>query len=209
MFSIIQAAGWPIWFLIFASIAAIAIIIERFVSLQQKKILPPSLLEEAMAVSTNKMPSSDIIQKLAGSSLMGGIFAAGIRAVQQTPNATEADIRNAMERSGHLATHIMERFLPALATIASTGPLLGLFGTVIGMIEIFGAEQVAGQGDPTAVAHGISVALYNTAFGLLVAIVAYLFHHYFRSRVESYILLMEQNSERFARHLIRFVERKK
>ncbi|MGL4666307.1 MAG: MotA/TolQ/ExbB proton channel family protein [Saezia sp.] len=209
MFSIIQAAGWPIWFLIFSSIAAIAIIVERFINLQQKKIMPPSLLEEAMTVSANKVPSSDIIQKLAASSLMGGVLASGLRAVQQTPNATETDVRNAMESSGHLAIHILERFLPALSTIASTAPLLGLFGTVIGMIEIFGAEQVAGQNDPTAVAHGISVALYNTAFGLLVAIIAYLFHHYFRSRVEDYILILEQNSERFARHLIRFVERKK
>jgi len=209
LFSIIQAAGWPIWFLIFTSVAAIAIIVERFINLQQKKIFPPSLLEEAMTVSTSKIPSSDIIQKLAASSLLGGVFAAGLRAIQQTPNATEADIRNSMESSGHLAIHIMERFLPALATIASTAPLLGLFGTVIGMIEIFGAEQVAGQSDPTAVAHGISVALYNTAFGLLIAIAAYLFHHYFRSRVEDYILIMEQNSERFARHLVRFVERKK
>lgn len=209
MFSIIQAAGWPIWFLIFSSIAAIAIIVERFVNLQQKKIIPPTLLEEAMAVSANKIPSSDIIQKLAGSSLLGGIFASGFRAIQQTPNATESDVRNAMESSGHLAIHLMERFLPALATIASTAPLLGLFGTVIGMIEIFGAEQVAGQSDPTAVAHGISVALYNTAFGLLIAILAYLFHHYFRSRVDDYILIMEQSSERFARHLVKFVEQKK
>jgi biopolymer transport protein ExbB len=103
----------------------------------------------------------------------------------------------------------MERFLPALATIAYVAPLLGLFGTVIGMIEIFGAQQAAGQGDPAQVAHGISVALYNTAFGLMIAIVAYLFYRYFRSRVEVYILLLEQSSERFTRHLLSLLERAK
>lgn len=209
MFSIIQAAGWPIWFLILASIAAIAIIVERFINLQSKKIVPPSLLEEAISVTQNKIPSNDIIQKLSKNSLLGGVLASGLRIIQQNPNASNTDVRNAMESSGHLAIHIMERFLPTLAIIASTAPLLGLFGTVIGMIEIFGAEQVAGQSDPSAVAHGISVALYNTAFGLLVAIIAYIAHHFLRSRVESYILIMEQSSERFAQHLTRFLGHKK
>lgn len=207
MFSIIQAAGWPIWFLIFCSFAAIALIVERFISLQPKKVIPARTLEEAIEISARKIPTPDIIRKLANNSILGGVLAAGLQSIQNNPRITESELRTTMESAGRVAIHIMERFLPALATIASAAPLLGLFGTVIGMIEIFGAQQTAGQGDPTTVAHGISVALYNTAFGLLVAIVALLFYRYFRSRVDNYVLVLEQSAERFTRHLLNYVER--
>lgn len=207
MFSIIQAAGWPIWFLILCSFAAIAFIVERFISLQPKKIIPARTLEEAIEISSRKMPSPDMIRKLANSSLLGGVLAAGLQAVQQNPRISENDLRSSMESAGRVAVHMLERFLPALATIASAAPLFGLFGTVIGMIEIFGAQQTAGQGDPTTVAHGISVALYNTAFGLLIALFALLFYRYFRSRVDNYTLVLEQSAERFTRHLLNYVGR--
>lgn len=207
MFSIIQAAGWPIWFLILCSFAAIVFIAERFHSLQAKKIIPPKILEEAIQVSARKIPSPDVIQKLAASSVLGGVLASGLKAIQQNPHIRESDLRDTMESSGRLAIHVLERFLPALATIATLAPLLGLLGTVIGMIEIFGAQQAAGQGDPSQVAHGISVALYNTAFGLMIAVVALMFHRYFRTRVDNYILILEQSAERFTRHLLSFVER--
>lgn len=205
MFSIIQAAGWPIWFLIFCSFAAIALIVERFISLQPKKVIPAKTLEEAIEISSRKIPSPDIIRKLANSSILGSVLATGLQSVQQNPRITESELRHAMENAGRVACHILERFLPTLATIASTAPLLGLFGTVIGMIEIFGAQQTAGQGDPTTVAHGISVALYNTAFGLFIAIAALLFYRYFRSRVDNYIMALEQSAERFTRHLLNYV----
>ena len=100
--------------------------------------------------------------------------------------------------------HRLERYLPALATIASAAPLLGLLGTVIGMIEIFGSQAPAGSlsgGNPAQLAHGISVALYNTAFGLIVAIPALILWRYFRARVDGYVLELELAAERFARHL--------
>lgn len=207
MFSIIQAAGWPICFLILCSFAAIAFIVERFISLQPKKVIPAKTLEEAIEVSSRKVPSLEMIHKLANSSILGGVLAAGLQAVQQNPRITEGELRGVMESSGRVAIHILERFLSALATIASAAPLLGLFGTVIGMIEIFGAQQTAGQGDPAQVAHGISVALYNTAFGLIISVVSLLFYRYFRGRVENYILVLEQSAERFTRHLLNLLGR--
>lgn len=207
MFSIIQAAGWPICFLILCSFAAIAFIVERFISLQPKKVIPAKTLEEAIEVSSRKVPSLEMIHKLANSSILGGVLAAGLQAVQQNPRITEGELRGVMESAGRVAIHILERFLSALATIASAAPLLGLFGTVIGMIEIFGAQQTAGQGDPAQVAHGISVALYNTAFGLIISVVSLLFYRYFRGRVENYILVLEQSAERFTRHLLNLLGR--
>ncbi len=110
-----------------------------------------------------------------------------------------------MEASGRTVAHRLERYLPALATIASAAPLLGLLGTVIGMIEIFGSQSPAngavGSGNPAQLAHGISIALYNTAFGLIVAIPTLIFWRYFRSRVDGYLLNLELSGERFARHL--------
>lgn len=207
MFSIIQAAGWPICFLILCSFAAIAFIVERFISLQPKKVIPAKTLEEAIEVSSRKVPSPEMIHRLANSSILGGVLAAGLQAVQQNPRITEGELRGVMESAGRVAIHILERFLSALATIASAAPLLGLFGTVIGMIEIFGAQQTAGQGDPSQVAHGISVALYNTAFGLIISVVSLLFYRYFRGRVENYILVLEQSAERFTRHLLNLLGR--
>jgi biopolymer transport protein ExbB len=109
-----------------------------------------------------------------------------------------------MEGAGRVVAHRLERSLSALATIASAAPLMGLFGTVVGMIEIFGSQTPAGGatgGNPAQLAHGISVALYNTAFGLIVAIPSLIFWRYFRARVDAYLLTLELASERLARHL--------
>ena len=132
-------------------------------------------------------------------------LAAGFRALNSNPRSTDDDIRAAMEATGRTVAHKLERYLAALATIASAAPLLGLLGTVIGMIEIFGSQSptggAVGSGNPAQLAHGISVALYNTAFGLIVAIPTLIFWRYFRSRVDEYLLNLELASERFARHL--------
>ena len=111
-----------------------------------------------------------------------------------------------MEGAGRAAAHTLEKHLSALATIASAAPLLGLLGTVIGMIEIFGSQggaSATGGGNPAQLAAGISIALYNTAFGLIVAIPALIFWRYFRARVDGYLLGMELASEQFVRHLVR------
>jgi biopolymer transport protein ExbB len=207
LFSIIQAAGWPIWPLVACSVLALALVIERFFSLKTKKIAPPKLLAEAMTVSRASVPSPDVVAQLEQNSLLGEVLASGFRALNANPRISEGDLRSMMEGAGRQAAHKLERYLAALATIASAAPLLGLLGTVIGMIEIFGSQSGTGianssvAGNPAQLAQGISIALYNTAFGLMVAIPALIFWRYFRGQVDGYLLTMELASERFVRHL--------
>jgi biopolymer transport protein ExbB len=204
LLSIIQAAGWPIWPLVACSILALALIIERFLSLKSTKIAPPKLLDEALAVSRTSVPAPDVVKQLEQNSALGEVLASGFRALNSDPRCSEMDLRSSMESTGRAVAHRLERYLSALATIASAAPLLGLLGTVIGMIEIFGSQAPGGAtgGNPAQLAHGISVALYNTAFGLIVAIPSLIFWRYFRVRVDDYLLTLELSAERFARHLV-------
>ena len=204
MLSIIQAAGWPIWPLLACSIMAVALIIERFSSLKIPKVAPPKLLGEAITVSRTGIPHADVVAKLEQNSLLGQVLASGLHALSANPRITEADLRSTLEGAGRQAAHQLERYLAALATIASAAPLLGLLGTVIGMIEIFGSQSSGGAsatGNPAQLAQGISIALYNTAFGLMIAIPSLIFWRYFRARVDGYLLTMELAAERFVRHL--------
>ena len=204
MFSIIQAAGWPIWPLIASSILAMALIIERFLSLKTQKIAPPRLLDEALSVSRTAVPSLEIVTQLERNSALGEVLASGFRALHTDPRCSEADLRATMEGAGRVVAHRLERYLNTLGSIASAAPLMGLFGTVVGMIEIFGSQTPAGGatgGNPAQLAHGISVALYNTAFGLIVAIPSLIFWRYFRGRVDEYLLTLELASERLVRHI--------
>ena len=203
MLSIIQAAGWPIWPLVACSILALALIIERFISLKTAKVAPPRLLDEALAVSRSAVPAPDVVKQLEQNSALGEVLASGFRALNSDPRCTEVDLRGTMESTGRAVAHRLERYLSALATIASAAPLLGLLGTVIGMIEIFGSQGASGAtgANPAQLAHGISVALYNTAFGLIVAIPSLIFWRYFRGRVDEYLLTLELSAERFVRHL--------
>jgi biopolymer transport protein ExbB len=206
LFSIIQAAGWPIWPLIACSILALALVIERFLSLKVAKVAPPRLLDEAISVSRATIPGPDIVTQLEQNSALGEVLASGLRALNSDPSCSELDLRAHMENTGRTVAHRLERYLSALATIASAAPLLGLLGTVIGMIEIFGSQAPSGGatgGNPAQLAHGISVALYNTAFGLIVAIPTLIFWRYFRVRVDEYLLTLEIAAERFVRHLNR------
>ena len=200
MLSIIQAAGWPIWPLILCSILALALIIERLFQLQTAKIMPPQTLEEAMDASRTSLPAEDFIRQLEAKGVLGPVLASGLRCLQKTPNATTDDLQSHMETAGRLAAQRLERYLSALGTIASAAPLLGLLGTVVGMIEIF-AAQTAGGTQPAQLAYGISVALYNTAFGLIVAIPALMFWRYFRTLADNHLLNLEVASAQFARHL--------
>ncbi len=205
MFSIILAAGWPIWPLILCSVVALTLVIERLANLRASRVAPPRLLEEVISVTRAHLPAADVVNKLADNSVLGGVLANGLRAVIADPRITEDVLRNAFENGGRAAVHKMERFLNTLGTIASSAPLLGLLGTVIGMIEIFGSQAPTGGGtNPALLAHGISVALYNTAFGLIIAIPALMFYRYFRGQVDAYTLEMEQASERMIPHLMRF-----
>ena len=204
LLSIIQAAGWPIWPLILWSILALAFIVERFISLKNSRVLGSGLVDEAIGVSRTAVPAPETVNQLAQHSALGEVLAAGWRAINNNPRCSPDEMRAAMEAAGRTVTHRLERYLPALATIASAAPLLGLLGTVIGMIEIFGSQAPSGAltgGNPGQLAHGISIALYNTAFGLIVAIPALIFWRYFRARVDGYTLELELSAERFARHL--------
>lgn len=204
LLSIIQAAGWPIWPLILCSILALAFIVERFISLKNSRVLGSGLVDEAIGISRTAVPAPETVNQLAQHSALGEVLAAGWRAINNNPRCSPDEMRAAMEAAGRTVTHRLERYLPALATIASAAPLLGLLGTVIGMIEIFGSQAPSGAlsgGNPAQLAHGISVALYNTAFGLIVAIPALIFWRYFRARVDGYTLELELSAERFARHL--------
>jgi biopolymer transport protein ExbB len=204
LFSIIQAAGWPIWPLIACSVLALALIIERFISLKTVKVAPAKLLDEVLNVSRSAVPGPDVVTQLEKNSALGEVLASGLRMINSHPRCSEDDLRAAMEGTGRVVAHRLERYLSALATIASTAPLMGLFGTVVGMIEIFGSQSPTGGatgGNPAQLAHGISVALYNTAFGLIIAIPSLIFWRYFRARVDAYLLTLELASERLVRHL--------
>jgi biopolymer transport protein ExbB len=138
--------------------------------------------------------------------VLGGVLAAGLRSVIAEPRISETALRQQIESAGRAAVHGLERYLNALGTIAAAAPLLGLLGTVIGMIEIFGSQapSAGSAGNPQQLAHGISIALYNTAFGLIVAIPALMLYRYFRRRIDEYELAMELAAERLVPHLMRF-----
>jgi len=191
LFSIILAAGWPVWFLLICSFLAVALIVERAISLQRRRVLPQNLLDEVLALHRNRQTTPEMVQKLEAHSPLGRVFATGLRHALEGREI----MKESMEETGRAVAHDLERYIGALGTVATVAPLLGLFGTVIGMIEIFGA-QTPGGSDPAALARGISIALYNTAFGLVVAIPALIAFRHYRTRVDGFLVEMEQQSLR-------------
>jgi biopolymer transport protein ExbB len=163
-----------------------------------------------MGVTRSSLPAADVVNKLAANSVLGTVLAAGLRSVSAEPRITETALRQAFENAGRIAVHTLERYLNTLGTIAAAAPLLGLMGTVVGMIEIFGSQAPAAgvAGNPQQLAHGISVALYNTAFGLMIAIPSLMLYRYFRGRVDEFQLEMELAAERMVPHLMRFAVRR-
>ncbi|NDY90586.1 MotA/TolQ/ExbB proton channel family protein [Ideonella livida] len=207
MFSIIEAAGWPIWPLILCSIAALALVIERAMSLRRPKVVPKGLVQEVLGVHRQGALNDDVLGKLAANSVFGTVLAAGLRTHQADRQADEAVLRQSFELAGRTAAHQLERYLNTLGTIATAAPLLGLLGTVVGMIEIFGAQAPGSGTNPAQLAHGISIALYNTAFGLIVAIPSLVAHRFFRGRVNGFLVDMEQDAETLLQHLLRSAPR--
>jgi biopolymer transport protein ExbB len=190
VWSIIQAAGWPIWPLIFASIIALALILERLWSLRQSVVAPSGMVDKVLSeLKQGGGVSPELLARTAQRGPLGRVLAGGLANVK-SPRPV---MKEAIEEVGHLVAHDLERFLTTLGTIAAMSPLLGLFGTVVGMIEIFGSQTAAGS-NPIQLAHGISVALYNTAFGLIVAIPSMIFYRHFRAKVDSLTLEMEQQA---------------
>ncbi|MBI3041846.1 MAG: MotA/TolQ/ExbB proton channel family protein [Betaproteobacteria bacterium] len=189
MFAIIQAAGWPIWFIIIASVIALAIIGERWWSLREAVVMPRDLLARVLQDYRQNGAPPQMLSRLASGSPLGRIFAAGLR----NAKAPTPIIKEAIEEAGRTTAIDLERFLTSLGTIATISPLLGLFGTVIGMIEIFGAQTPTGT-NPLVLAHGISIALYNTAYGLVVAVPAMIFYRHYRAKVDVMLVDMEMQA---------------
>ncbi len=190
MFAIVQSLGWPIWPLIIASIVALALIIERSTVLRRPRIAPPTLLQDVLALHAKRQVTPEVVGRLEQSSPLGRILAAGLRN-ERAPRDISI---HAVESAGAHAAHELSRYLTLLGSIGSIAPLLGLFGTVVGMIEIFASQQAGSN--PQQLAQGISLALYSTAFGIIVAVPAVLFYRHFRSRVESLLVDMEQQGQR-------------
>ena len=186
MFAILQAAGWPIWFLLVASIIAVALIIERAISLRAKKIIPPRLFDQVVGLYRRQGVSDEVLERLAKDSPLGTVLAAGLR----NHKSSRYVMKEAIEEAGRAVAHELERFLTTLGTIATAAPLLGLFGTVIGMIEIFGSQSPTGT-NPQQLAHGISIALYNTAFGIAIAIPSLIFYRHYKNKVDTFVVEME------------------
>ena len=191
MFSIILAAGWPIWPLLFASIVAVALIIERLIALRRSKIMPDGLLQQAVGEYRQGKINKEKLVALENDSPLGRILAAGLRNVKSPREV----MRESIEEAGNMVAHELERYLTTLGTIASISPLMGLFGTVVGMIEIFGSQAPTGS-NPAQLAHGISIALYNTGFGLVIAIPSMIFWRHFRGQVNGYLVEMQQQALR-------------
>jgi biopolymer transport protein ExbB len=186
--SIIEAAGWPIWLIIVTSIIALAIIGERLWSLRTSQVAPRDMLPSTIREYQHRGVSQDLLNRLQSGPLIGRVFAAALVNEKSPRDA----MKDAVEDAGRAVALELERFLNTLGTIATISTLLGLFGTIVGMIEIFGSQNpTSGQGNPAQLAHGISVALYNTLFGIAVAIPAVIFYRHFRHRVEVLTIEME------------------
>lgn len=189
MWEIILAAGWPIWPLIFASIIALAIIGERFWTLRNETIVPANLLPEVQKWLGQGGVTKETLSKLEQHSPLGQVFASALANAKNSREVT----KEAIEETGRAVAHNLEKYLPTLGTIATVAPLLGLLGTVIGMVELFGSFTNSGH-DVAQFARGISVALYNTAAGIIVAVPAMIAYRYFRGKVDGFLVDMEQQA---------------
>ncbi len=190
MFELIKNGGWLMLPIILCSIIAMAIVAERFWTLQRKKILPPELVPQLWRLAKEKKIDDISLRKVKLSSPLGAILSAGL----VNKHHGREMMKTSIEETGRQVVHDLERFLNTLGTIASITPLLGLLGTVVGMIKVFSAIMIHGVGDPGILAGGISEALLTTAAGLTVAIPSLIFHRYFERLVDEYVLKMEEEA---------------
>lgn len=190
MFEIIKSGGWMMLPIVLSSIVAMAIICERFWALQRKKILPPDLVPQVWKLYREQKMTASALKQLKTSSPLGCILAAGLI----NSHHGRKFMKESIEETARKVILDLERHLNTLGTIAAAGPLLGLLGTVFGMIEIFASLMEHGAGDPSVLAGGISVALITTAAGLTVAIPSLIFHRYFERVVDEYVVAMEDEA---------------
>lgn len=190
MLELVQAGGWLMYPILLSSVIAFAIVAERLWTLQRKKVIPEKLMPAIWKLlRENQLTEQHIIEIEQGSPL-GKVLAAGL-INRHLPREV---VRESIEETGRFVAHELERFINALGTIANIAPLLGLLGTVIGMIKVFTAITTVGVGDPTLLAGGISEALITTAAGLSVAIPTVIFYRYLKRRIDELIVGMEQEA---------------
>lgn len=189
MWDIIIAAGWPIWPLIATSVFGVAIILERFWSLRESYVIPQNLMEDVKKLVVSGSIKRDAVEALRANSPLGEIMAVAI----ENQNSSLEIIKDSIEEAGSQVSYKLERYLGALSTISTVAPLLGLFGTIIGMVELFSSFTSSGH-DVAVFARGISIALYNTAGGIVVAVPAMIAFRFFRSKVDHLVNEMEQQA---------------
>ena len=189
MWDIIIAAGWPIWPLIATSVFGVAIILERFWSLRESYVIPQNLMEDVKKLVGSGPIKRDTVDALRANSPLGEIMAVAI----ENQNSSLEIIKDSIEEVGSQVSYKLERYLGALSTISTVAPLLGLFGTIIGMVELFSSFTSSGH-DVAVFARGISIALYNTAGGIVVAVPAMIAFRFFRSKVDHLVNEMEQQA---------------
>jgi biopolymer transport protein ExbB len=187
---IIYAGGWLMVPIIFCSVLAVAIIAERFWALRRRNVIPAGVGEQVQEWAARHELDKRHIDQLRNSSALGRVLAAAL-ANRHRPREL---IKESVEDTGRHVLHELERFLNTLGTIAGISPLLGLLGTVIGMIKVFSAIMAHGVGNANALAGGISEALITTAAGLCVAIPSYFFYRYFKGKVDMYVITMEEQA---------------
>jgi biopolymer transport protein ExbB len=190
VYEMVQAGGWLMLPILLCSVIAVAIVGERFWSLQEKRIAPSNLVAQVWQWYKSGELNEEHIQSLASRSALGRILAAGL----VNRNNPREIMKESIEDIGRQVVHELERYLNSLGTIAAVTPLLGLLGTVIGMIKVFAAITIHGVGNPTVLAGGISEALITTAAGLSVAIPSLIFYRYFRGKVDGLVLKMEEEA---------------
>jgi biopolymer transport protein ExbB len=190
VFEIIKAGGWLMWPLILCSIGSIAIIAERFWALQSKKIIPKHLVAQVWNWHKKNELTVDALRQLREGSPLGRVLAAGIL----NRGHSRTIMKEAIEEAGRHEIHEMERFLNTLGTIAAVSPLIGLLGSVVGLMEVFSSMTTHGVGNPQALGAGISKIMIATAAGLGVAIPALIFYRYFQRRVDEIAISLEQEA---------------
>jgi len=193
MFELLKAGGFLIWPILLCSVVALAIVLERFLALKSGDVAPPELIERIRKLMKKGDLNAQDINDIEENSPLGRVLAAGLR----NPNQHRVVIKEAIEEAGRHVVHDLERHLTTLGTIANITPLLGLLGTVIGMIKVFSAITTFGVGDPQALAEGISEALVTTAAGLSVGIPSLMFYRYFKGKVNELTVDMEQQALKF------------
>jgi len=192
MLEIVKAGGWLMIPILVCSVIALAIILERLWALRRSRVVPPGLLLKVWEQTRNPRAGSDTVslQQLRARSPLGQVLAAGLAAQDRSREV----MKETIEETGRRVAHELERFLNTLGTIALITPLLGLLGTVVGMIDVFTVITDIGVGSPRDLAGGISQALVTTAAGIGVAIPSLIFHRYFRGRVDELVLEMEMEA---------------